>query len=202
MVRTKTSYDIRILIRRVVDPAKGLNPLLLIQSKELFKDLRRRVGIVHCPMVMPVLDVQHLAHGIEVVGFVSRQQYPCHLHRIDRRERAGKIQIPCILSNEADIKLHVVTDQDTALTEVDELRQNPRDIFRAHDHLIGDGGQVRDAVGNRDPGIDELRKPGTLLSVLVTDRTDLNDPVAITRKAGGLDIEHHKAAALYVIVLR
>ncbi len=194
MVRAKTPDDIRILISQRVHLLQRRCSLCRKHSKELYEDLRRRLRIVHSPVVVRVDHVQELADGIQVVGFVPRQHDSCHSDRIDRRIGSLQSQFLSLAPDKADIEADIVSDQHAAFAEFQEPGQHVIDGLCRHDHLIGDAGEARDAEGNGNLRIDELRELARALPVLIPDRADLDDPVLFRGKAGGLEIENHVGA--------
>ena len=80
---------------------------------------------------------------------------------------------------------------DTALTELQKLRQDHIDLRRVHDILVPDTGQLLDFKRNGHIRIDKGGEPIHDLAAGHLHRTDLDDPVIHRGESRGLDIKYH-----------
>ncbi len=179
-----------------IDLAQGQDILLLQKGQHFHPDPRRTLGIIHGSVVIVQRYSQQLGHCVQGVFGVAGQQGPGHSQGVRRRKMTGQAQTSGVGSDEADVKLDVVSHKDTAFAEAQEIRQHLFDRLCADDHAVGNAGELGDPVGDGQLRVDKFGKAVADLSLLDLDRADLDNFVLFRRKAGGLQVEDHDRPVL------
>ena len=143
-------------------------------------------------MVIIQPDTHCLCHGIQLKPVQSRQEKSGHSHRIC----VGKLPLYAkkltVSHDKAHIKIGIVSNQRSTLTELHKFRQDHFDGLGICHHSIVDPRQILDSERNRHPGIDKLGKTGCNLPLFHPDGTDLYYFIFHRGKTGGLYIKNNK----------
>ena len=169
-----------------------MDPRLMHHFHQGYKDLRGHIRVITRPVMMCVDHAEMLAETIQSVPSQLRQQHVGQGHGIQCGKGIGQPEAAAVLLYEACIKCGIMCHEDRILRKFKELRKDHIDVGRIHHHIIRDGGEQGDLVGNGFLRIDKLRETSDLISVCIhTHGTDLDDLAALHGKTRGLDIENH-----------
>jgi hypothetical protein len=132
-----------------------------------------------------------------VVGNLALRQHEPGEHGSvdDRARRPGDVAVRAGGRQEAEIEGRVVSDDDTAAGELDELRQHLANRGSVPDHIVADAGQLSDSRRDRMAGIDQS---GELLSGPVAgqpDGADLGNARGVGEPACRLDVDDDHVSA-------
>ncbi len=120
-----------------------------------------------------------------------RQEQLRHGNRVHVGFRSGEPLLPAGLDDKTHIKIRVVRNHDRAPAERKELRQHMVNRRRVQDHLVIDGRQFLNSVGNRLLRIYKCGKPVCYFPVFYPYCSDLNDFTGQIGQSRGLYIKHH-----------
>src|SRR5580693_9915820 len=113
------------------------------------------------------LAVRHLVRVHQLPGQHDRVQHG--------EARPGQAALGARGAQEADVERRVVRDQDAAVGEVQQARQDRREPRRRAQHPVADPGQVLDARWHRDSRVDQRGELALASSAAYPDRRDLGD---------------------------
>ena len=191
MISRKLSNGILIRPPHLIDLIEIPNISCFEHLNKFHKDLRCAGCVIHRTVMMVKRHIQCLGNCVQFKFIKSRKKKSCHSHRISYRKVRRNIHTTAVFLDKSRIKRGIVGNQPTALTELQEIRQNFFDGRCADDHLITDTGQFFDLKGNWLLRIDKSTEPVRDLSIFHLDRTDLNDLIVDRGKSGGLKVKYY-----------
>ena len=181
MVGGKALNDVRVGIAQRVHLFQGILSVLMKHPAEADKNLRRRLRVVHRPVMVFEGNTQSLCHCVQGMLRLVGKQNSCDSHRIHIGIIKGKRLPGRILPNKAGIKARVMRHQHTALAEGQKLRQHLLDGSRSRHHFIVDAGEFFYFKRDGHLGIYKRGKPVRDLPLAVfhlhLDGSDFDDPV-------------------------
>ena len=173
----------------------GVDVLQTVDSHglQLLKERRQHIG--HCgrviagPVVVEGGQLEVLGHNVQLILAQLRQQVLGQNQAVNGWIGKGDPVFPAPGGDKAHVKLRVVGGQRPVPHEVQKGPQGLLLRGRAHQHLVGDAGEVDDLRTENAPGGYEGVKGFGDLSVFQHCRTDLDDDLPALVQAGGLNIK-------------
>ncbi len=142
-------------------------------------------------MVLKFRQAQGVGHDIELV-FVQLQQILRQNQGIGNGIVIGKPHFQAGCPQKAGVKIGVVGHQHPVPHKRQKFRQHLFHGRCAHQHGIGNAGQLHDFRLQWPPGGDKALEPVNLLPAPHEDGTDFDNGIGFGGKTGGFQIEGHK----------
>ena len=153
--------------------------------------MRRRLCVVHSPVMVLQRNVEHLAERIQRVLVLVWQKHAGNHHGIHIGIIRGK-SLPCsIFPDKAHIKGSIVRHHHRSFTKSKKLRQHLLNLRRFHHHGVIYACKLFNFKGNRHLGIDKSGISVQNLSVPHLYRPNFNDTVMNRRKTRGFYVKYH-----------
>src|ERR1700677_2252382 len=128
---------------------------------------------------------------LAVRNLVRVHQVPGQHDRVEHGKAwPGEPAVVARGEQEAEVERCVVRDQDAALGEVKQARQDRGYLRGGGQHPVGDPGQVLDRRGDRRARVDQRGELSLTPAAADPDRPDLRDRRRLRRPAGGLQVDH------------
>src|SRR5260370_6130270 len=130
---------------------------------------------------------------LAVRHLVRVHQLPSQHDRVQHGEpRPGQAALRARGAQEADVERRVVRDQDAAVGEVQQARQDRREPRRRGQQPVADPGQVLDTRRHRDTRVDQRGELALAPPAAHPDRRDLRDRRYPRRPPRGLQVDHRE----------
>ncbi len=169
--------DIGTCLSSGVDLRQCGNPFLRHHGNQLHENLRRRLRVVHRPVVVLQRHAEGFRHRVQRMLFLPRQKNPRNPHRVHISKVVGNALPVAVFHDKTHVELGVVSHQNAVPAKRKKLRQHHVDLLRPHNHIICYSCQFLNLKGDGHQRIDKGGKAVHNLTAADLHRADLDNAV-------------------------